>query len=165
MYTHFRGKRSGQTLIEVVISVLILAITTVSVFSIFFANATQQPKADKKEQAAMLVKTAQQTLKAFVSVDPGDPSFSPNAGGIWPADASGGWALAVGKHDISSLMNGTSLQVRNAQNLPVPCAYAANCANCCYLMYEVTDNGPDCSGAFGAGTTRACKTVVFNIQY
>ena len=165
MYTSIPGRRSGQTLVEVVIAILILAITTVSVFSIFISNSAPQLKADKKEQAAMLIKNAQQTLQAFVSAAPDDPMYSPNAGGRWSADASGGWALAEGIHDISSLMNGTSLQVRSAQNLPVQCAYVAGCTDCCYLTYEVTDDNNCLPGVTLSGTSQACKTVVFNMRY
>jgi len=160
--THPSGNRPGQTLVEVVIAVLILAITTVSVFSVLFSNSVPQQKADKKEQAALLIRSAQQTLKAYVTAAPDDARFSPNAGGRWAADASGGWALAPGVHDISSLMNGTVLQARTANNLPVNCVFSdRNCTECCYLIYEVTDNAPGCSGgAFGP-----CKTVTFSMRY
>lgn len=159
------GKRSGQTLVEIVVSILILAITTVSVFSIILSNSVPQQKADKKEQAALLVRNAQQTLRAFVSVEPDDPDYSPNAGGKWSADASGQWALAEGIHDISSLMNGTGLQVRNAQNMPVNCSYVPGCTECCYLTYEVTDDNTCLPGVTLSGTAQACKTVVFNMRY
>ena len=152
MHKRISGKRSGQTLIEVAVATIIAAITTVAVFSVILSGFVSEKKADKKELAAMVAKNAQQTLQAFVSVDPNDPSYSPNAGGRWSADTSGAWALNAGMHDISSLMNGTALQVNPA----APCSWGGTC----YFVYSVTDT--DCG--FGNGT-RACKTVAFSMVY
>lgn len=165
MSAHASRAGSGRTTLEIIAAALIFSMAAVSVFSIRVSNSLPRQNTDKKAQAAMLVKNAQQTLQAFASAEPGDPEYANGAGGRWAADTSNRWALAEGRHDISSLMNGTSLQARDDKGAPVPCAYDANCTgNCCYLTYMVIDdNSKACAGISGAGN--ACKTVVFKIQY
>jgi len=142
------GKRAGQTLIEVTIATIIAAITTVAIFSVILSGFVSEQKADRKEAAAMVLKNAQQTLQSFVSVEPSNASYSPNAGGRWSADTSGVWALNAGRHDISSLMNGTILGPG--------CVWGGACS----FTYIVADT--NCG--FGGGTS-ACKTVTFDMLY
>ena len=104
----------------------------------------------------MLLKQAQQTLQTFVSVDPGDTNYSPNAGGKWSADSSGNWALSSGHHDISSLMPADLLTNSDG----------TVCGAACYFSYDVTDDtSVNCAGSLGGTTTYACKTVTFNMKY
>ncbi len=158
------GKRSGQTLIEVAVATMISAITSVAVFSVILSSFVSEQKADKKELAAMLLKDAQQTLQAFVSAVPSEAAYTINAGGLWAADTSGRWALyglpdPGFRHDISSLMNGTALQV----NPSVNCVWTGNCS----FTYVVIDSpSANCiNGILGAGTNNACKTVVFSLIF
>ena len=156
---HRRIRRPGQTLLEIAVAVLIAATTTIAVFSVVISSFVSEKKADKKELSAMMLKRAQQTLQAFVSVDPADPAYSPNAGGTWSADSSGGWALAAGIHDISSLLNtpeNLTLRKEASSTAVQTCVLGGPC----YLTYTVTD--ADCG--FGTGT-RACKTVRFSIKF
>lgn len=156
--------RPGQTLIEVVIASLIAAITTMAVFSVILSSFVAQKKGDKREQLAMVLRNAQQTLQSFVSAVPEDSKYSPNAGGIWSADSSRSWALAAGRHDISSLLNGTELQTPG-----VTCADGADC----YFVYTVEDdNSAGCAGGKMVdlvhpenNTKLACKKVTFSVKY
>ena len=127
-------------MIEVVIATMIAALTTVAVFSVTLTSVVSQKKADRKENAAMVLRQAQQTLKTYVTVDPSDVLHSPNAGGTW---LDGTWALSGGVHDITSLMP------------PDLCATGA-----CSFTYTVTNI--DCG--FGTGKN-SCKSVKFDMTY
>jgi type II secretory pathway pseudopilin PulG len=165
--------RAGQSLMEVLIATLIAAITTVAVFSVVLSSFVTQKKADKKEQIALVMRAAQQTLQTFVSADLTTPVYTsagtyyaPNLGGIWSADTTGSWALAPGRHDISSLMNTPEyidLRRDSVTNTVYTCADGGGC----YLVYDVTDDhGPACvGGLLGAVTTEACKNVVASMKY
>ena len=164
------SKRPGQTLVEVTIAILIAATTTVAVFSVILSSFVSEKKSDKKELSAMVLKKARQTLQAFVSVDPSDPNYSPNAGGIWTGvDASGQWALAAGTHDISSLMNTAENAVlrRDTSSGAVPdCVMGGSC----YLYYTVEDsdyiNGHFLIPPQPTNTpSKSSKTVKFHMRY
>lgn len=164
MRKRISGKRSGQTMIEIAVATMIAAITTVAVFSVVLSSFVSQKKADKKELVAMLIKNARETLGTFVSADVTTATActgycAPTANGIWAADASGVWALSnTRRHDISSLMNGTELQV----NPPTPCVDGG----ACWFVYTVTNT--DCLNEAGGVTNtdlNSCKTVVFDLKY
>jgi hypothetical protein len=111
----------------------------------------------------MILREAQQTLQSFVSVEPMNSKYSPSTGGIWAADSSLSWALAAGRHDISSLLNGTELQTPGTV-----CAAGAEC----FFVYDVTDdNSASCVGGLMNDTdpqkltTKACKKVTFSVKY
>ncbi len=152
-------RRSGQTLIEVTMATMIAAITTTAVFSVVLSSYVSDSKADKRDAASMVLKRAQDTLKSYVSALPGDANYVPvSAGGCvgcWSADSSGGWALAAGTHDISSLMNGGNNPVLNPTG-----AACSGGSSICGLKYTVTDN--NCG--FGTGAN-ACKRVAFSLVY
>lgn len=152
-------KRSGQTLIEVTMATMIAAITTTAVFSVVLSSYVSDAKADKRDAASMLLKRAQDTLKSYVSAVPGEANYVPVSAsgcvGCWSADSYGGWALAAGNHDISSLMNGGNNPVLN----PTGAACSAG-SSVCGIWYTVTDS--DCGGGTGAG---ACKRVAFRLVY
>lgn len=165
----FRARtRPGQTLIEVTMGAIIMAITTVAMFSIILSVTVSGKKSNKKELSAMLVKEAQQTLQLFVTADYTNPRapglyYAPNLGARWTADSSGGWALAGSAagvlHDISSLMNTTEMA-----ELRGPAG--ANCFSgsaVCHLTYTVFDS--DCGFGASAPGLNACKRVVFNIRF
>ena len=165
--------RSGQSLMEVVIAILIAAIASVAVFSVVLSSSVSQKKADKKEQIAMLMWEAQGTLQTFVSADLTTPVYTtagtyyaPNQGGIWSADTSGNWALEPGRHDISSLMN-TPEHIDLRRDPDTNQVYTCVDGGACSLVYVVTDiTGNDClEGIMDATTLQACKSVQFTIKY
>jgi type II secretory pathway pseudopilin PulG len=146
-------KRSGQTLIEVTMATMIAAITTTAVFSVVLSSYVSNSKADKRDAAAMALKYAQDTLKSYVSAEPGSAAYSPsNAGlnpGLWSKDTSGGLALRAGDHDISSLVSGPPLSTPG---------------NPATFSYKVTNE--DCLGiGGGAPDAYQCKKVVFSLKY
>ena len=145
-------------MIEITVSILIVAMTSIAVFSVILASASSQKKGDNKETAAMLLKQAQQTLQIYVSAVPGDANYSPNAGGWWQADSlCPAWALSAGRHDISSLMP-AGLRTDPA----VPCAWGTSC----YFVYTVANL--DClNQPLGVTNTdsKSCKNVIFDMKY
>lgn len=172
MFKRTYTRRAGQTLVEVVIAILIAAMTTVAVFSVVLSGTVSQKKAEKKEIAAMLLKEAMQTLQTFVSAVPDNAAYSPRIGaalpGRWPADDSGDWALrgnpgAGRRHDISSLMNRNTLEMQALRGTTPVCRWGRPC----YFVYWVSDdNTAACvNPALGAGTELACKTVEFRMEY
>lgn len=163
-------KKTGQTLIEVTVALIISAMTATAVFSVLLSSSAARVKTDKKELSAILVKEAQQTLQLFVSADITTPVYTSGGAyytpgttaanaGKWTADPSNTWALAGSgggtMHDISSLMN--TAQMAPLRGATPVCAWG----NACYLVYTVTDN--NCG--FGAGTLNACKLVFFSLKY
>ncbi len=138
---------------------MIAAITTTAVFSVVLSSYVSDSKADKRDAASMLLKRAQATLKSYVSAVPGDANYVPVSAsgcvGCWSADSSGGWALAAGTHDISSLLNGGNNPVLNPTG-----AVCSGGSTVCGIKYLVTDR--DCGGLTGAG---ACKQVAFSLVY
>lgn len=143
-----KPKKKGQTLVEVAVATIIAATTAMAVFSVILSSFASQQKADKREAAGFILKQAQETLKSYVSAVPGDVNYSPNAGGHWPDDSFGGWALAQGNHNITSLLSNTCLA-----DTPLPAPVPS-------FTYTVADT--DCG--FGTGAT-ACKTVQFTLVY
>lgn len=144
-----RTKRTGQTLVEVVMATMIAAMTTAAVFSVILSSFVSNAKADKRDAAAMVLRRAQQTLSSYVTVAPGDPNYSVGSPpGLWPDDSSGQWALSDGVHDITSLLSGTQLAGSGAS-----------------LTYNVTSQ--NCGFGLGSAPRNelACKTVVFNLNY
>ncbi len=133
---------------------VITAITTTAVFSVMLSSFVSDTKADKRDAAAMALRRAQETLKSYVSAQPGDANYVPVSGagtGVWAADSTAGWALRDGNHNISSLVQSAPLTITGG----TPAS----------LNYNVTSY--DCG--FGLGTApnneRACKVVVFTLIY
>ncbi len=150
-------KRSGTTLIEVTVAILIAAMTSISVFSVVTSSNVSHARADKRELAAAAVRMAQDRLKAYVTSDTSNAFIvGPNNWRL-PGDTSGNWALRGGNHDISSWLNNNSHFDRLCRN-------ASGVASCSFT-YRVTN--VDCG--FGNGSvpdfTYSCKTVDFTLIY
>ncbi|MDQ7774318.1 MAG: hypothetical protein RDU13_12465 [Elusimicrobiales bacterium] len=150
--------RQGVTLLEVAIAGLITAMTTAAVFSVVLSSFVSHERADKRELAGLMIKRAKQTLMSYVTAVPGESEYVPGSpAGHWPASSTPGWSLrgsggAGVRHDISSLLNGTDLQVPG-----VTCAWG----RACYFVYSVVNR--DCG--LGTGDTVACKEVNFEMRY
>lgn len=154
-------KRPGQTLVEVTVAALIAAVTATAVFSVVLSSFVSDAKGDKRDAAAMVLRSAQETLKSYVSAVPTTanmfPGFPARPGapgspvGRWSADGSGGWALAAGSHNLDSLVSGPPLT--EPGNPPAR------------LRYTVTNT--NCLGALGPAPTdfTQCKTVNFTLIY
>ncbi len=126
---------------------MIAAVTTTAIFSVVLSGFVSSSRADKRDAAAMAMRYAQETLKGYVSADPGNASYVPNSG-RWSAESpQPAWALSAGPHYISSL-------VAAPNPLSPPGVPAAS------LQYNVTD--VDCGFGTGSG---ACKQVVFQLTY
>jgi hypothetical protein len=143
---------------------MIAAITTTAVFSVVLSSYVSNAKADKRDAAAMALRRAQDTLKSYVSAEPTNANMFPGVPGgpgspvgRWSADNSGGWALAAGPHDISSLLNLGGVYQTVLNPTVAACSYGSSV---CGFGYTVTDN--NCG--FGTGVN-ACKNVVFNLVY
>ena len=122
---------------------IVAAMTTTAIFSVILSSFTSQAKADKRDAAALMMKSAQETLKSYVSAVPADGNYVPN-GGRWTADSTGVWALSDGIHPITSLLNGTELQGGT---------------------FSYTVGSFNCGFGFGAINETACKSVTFTLTY
>lgn len=141
-----RGFKKGFTLMEVVMATLISAMTATAVYSVVLSSFVSQGKADTREAAALVLKRAQSVLNSYVAVEDSNSLYSlpGSTPGRWSADSSGGWALAGGNHDISSLL----------VNYPaIPSGGR--------LTYQVTNI--DCG--MGISDRLACKRVLFTLSY
>ncbi len=126
---------------------MIAAVTTTAIFSVVLSGFVSSAKADKRDAAAMAMRHAQEVLKSYVSVDPGNASFVPNSGRWSAENPPTAWALAPGPHYISSLVA--------SPNPLSPAGVAA-------ATFQYTVTNVDCGFGAGAG---ACKQVVFSLTY
>ena len=97
-----RTRRGGQSLIEVVIATLLLAMMTVPIMAAALSGRQLTARTTRRLQAAGHARHAAEALKAFVVADTTLIS-GPGAGpGGWSlsGDASGLNALAPGHHDL-----------------------------------------------------------------
>jgi len=140
-------KRSGQTLIEVLVAVMLSAITATAVFSVILSTKYSYAKADKREAAAVAMRSAQEYLKPFISADP----YASYSSAFMPTKniyGESSWALATGDHNITFLLG----------NMP---QLTGSNASLYSFLYTVTD---DHCGS-GSATTSMCKRVVFSLTY
>ncbi|MBI3547664.1 MAG: type II secretion system protein [Elusimicrobia bacterium] len=99
--------RKGQTLAEVSIAMLLVAIATASTFGVILNAKRGTKKADTKEQMAYYANFLQQELKAYVTAR---TDITEGAPGIpaWhlPQDESctNCWALSPGVHKVSGML-------------------------------------------------------------
>ena len=98
--------RKGQSLIEVTVAILIAAITATGMFSVILSTKYSYAKADARESAAIVLHSAQEYLKPYVSVAgtmTGEylTNFMPKGKNIY---GESGWALADGTHDLTFLL-------------------------------------------------------------
>lgn len=97
-----RKRQGGQTLIEVVIASLLLAMMTVPIMGAALSGRKLTARTSRRLQAAADARRAAEALKAYVVADPTLVS-GPGVGlGGWvlPGDTSGLSALAAGHHDL-----------------------------------------------------------------
>lgn len=98
-------QRKGQSLIEVTVAVLISAVTATGVFSVILSTKYSHVKADNRESAAIIFRSAQEYLKPYVSAAATNSSyvsdFLPRGQNIF---GESGWALADGTHNLNFLM-------------------------------------------------------------
>ena len=141
-------------MVEVCVATIIAATTTMGVFSVILSSFASQKRADKKEISGLILKQAQETLKSYVSADPNNINYSPNAGGHWPADLYGGWALATGNHNITSLLTGTPL----ADVAPYSLTYTVTNNNCLNIGAGVFAGLPNTD-------SNQCKIVTFHLTF
>lgn len=95
--------RGGQTLIEVVIATLLLAMMTVPIMAAAFGGRRMSARTTRRMQASSRARHVSEALKAFVVADrtlaagPGTGSD----GWTLSGDASGLPALAAGHHELA----------------------------------------------------------------
>jgi len=98
--------RRGQTLIEVVIAILLLAMMTVPIMAAALSGRRLTERTTRRLQAAGHARRVAESLKAFVVADQALVSGPGDGPGGWslPGDASGLSALAAGHHTLSPAM-------------------------------------------------------------
>lgn len=132
--------RSGQSLLEVTIAVLISAITATGIFSVILSTRFSRAKADIRETAAIIFRSAQEYLKPYVSVAP-NSDFLPQQ--FIFGEAPNQWALADGKHNMNFLL------------INMPQVYGST------LTYTVAT--ADCIAGVTAQTLE-CRNVKFELE-
>lgn len=146
-------KRKSTTLVEILVTTVIVAMVSMSAFSVFTTSFTAQKKSDKKEISSLAIKMVREKLKNYVTADLNwtyrpDTSWRLCING--QCDSYTGWALQQGTHNITQIINTEPFLSKLCNG---------NISNCSFT-YTVTDI--DC----GMGTgLRACKRVVFNLTY
>lgn len=138
-----RGRPNGFTLIEILISVLLIAAVVTSIFPLLLTSKLQVVKSGRRGEALNYTRQAMETLKAFTTADPSYPTGPGSAAQPWtyPGEPCGGcWALAPGVHDLTQTL---------------PAAFRASPVNGT-LSYTVSD--------FACGS-RTCKQVQFTSNW
>ena len=108
------NKYKGFTLVEVVVAVLVAGIAVVSVFTVIVSTFTSAPKSDRKETAGLILKQANEQLKAYAArsyaIEKGDALMLSH----FPASLTGICdetdPMSAGDHDITCLLDDTILE-------------------------------------------------------
>lgn len=96
----------GTSLIEVVISMLLLAMISVPIMATILTGAMSSGRLQRRGDAAAAVRRVSENLKAYVTADP-SLALGPGVGSDgWslPGDSSGLSALQGGRHPLSAEM-------------------------------------------------------------
>jgi prepilin-type N-terminal cleavage/methylation domain-containing protein len=101
-----KGER-GYTLVETMIAMLLVALVVTSIFSMVVTAKMGAKKSGNQAQAHFFARQQMEKLKSYVSADlsaPGPRGSGGTAPANWvfPGDASGGYALQAGNHDVTS---------------------------------------------------------------
>jgi len=125
--------RGGTTLIEIIISLLILGMACAAVMPVFFTSSISAARVDRRQAAVDSVRRLTEELKGYVAADHNDITGPGVGTGGWdlPGDRSGKWALEGGRHELDPKMwcafltvcGGTisyTVTVRNTPSGPQP---------------------------------------------
>ena len=129
-----RGRRRvGAALVEVIISVLLMAVAVSAIMSAMVSTSLQSGRSQDREQVALCLTQLLQELKDYVTADPAPSPDAPGGAGPdgWqlPGDACNCWALdETRNHDVTA-------------RLPAPLAQAG--ARMSYAVKVVQANGLD----------------------
>jgi type II secretory pathway pseudopilin PulG len=108
--------RSGQTLVEVVVSMLLSCVMITAVFTVALSNKSSGLQADNRAQAATVSQSLLKVLANYVTADPGiqlniipGPNCSPAMNcsanqASWSLNGDSqapGWALNQGRHNVT----------------------------------------------------------------
>jgi Tfp pilus assembly protein PilV len=96
------SRRRGGAMIEVVISVLILALAVPGIFGAMLSATGQTSVSVEQERAALEVQSLLEELRNYVTANPAS-SEGPGAAGGWvlPGDSCACWALQAGDHEAT----------------------------------------------------------------
>lgn len=95
--------RRGHTLVEVVISMLLIAIMSALALPSFLTGRMSAGRSERREAAADDMHRLSEELKGYVTADRTLVNGSGTGPDGWslPGDRSGKWALAPGTHDLA----------------------------------------------------------------
>lgn len=91
-----------MTLVEVCVSVLLVALMTAPIMSTVLTSSISSKRGDRRLNAAAAVRGLSEHLKAFVTADRAlarGPGVGPDGWSL-PGDASYLWALEPGRHEL-----------------------------------------------------------------
>ena len=99
----FSGERGGA-LIEVVVAVLILALTVPGIFGALLTASAQTTVSTEHERASLEVQSLLDELRDFVTANADPSAEAPGEAGTWhiTGDDCGCWALQAGNHDVTT---------------------------------------------------------------
>lgn len=114
-----RANQDGNTLVEVVIAVLLIAVMTGPMLSVALSGRMNMGRSDRRLAAAAAVRGLAEALKAYVVADPtlaAGPGVGVNGWGL-PGDNMNGTlaALDAGHHALSPAQWLASLQAFNGR--------------------------------------------------
>ena len=136
-------KRKGQSLIEVTVAILIAAITATGIFSVILSTKYSHAKADEKESAAIVFRSAQEYLKPYVGTSADNFNASNNIQNIYGEEV---WALQENyTHNLDFLLTNMP------QFIGSTFTYTVSIAPC--LSNTDTSNN-----------INQCRSVNFNLQ-
>ncbi|MDD5656968.1 MAG: hypothetical protein PHF00_06905 [Elusimicrobia bacterium] len=114
------SSRRGTVLVEVVISILVIAAAVSGLAGALLAAAGAPRQAEVREQAAAHVAGLMEELRFYVTPEPLPDPAAPdggNGGHDWRirGDACGCWALQEGVHDVTGRLPAPFLEAWNAR--------------------------------------------------
>lgn len=94
----------GSSLIEVVISMLLIGMMSAMVMPVFLSGRMSGGRSTRRVAAADAIRRVEEELRGYVTADrsvAGGPGTGPDGWSL-PGDRSGRWALAPGQHALDS---------------------------------------------------------------
>lgn len=146
----WRGK-TGLTLIETVISIMIMAMVAVAIASVMISTTVAYKKADLRQTSLYMIKTVSDKLKDFVTANPASLPVG-LASGDYLGLCDDPNPLSAGNHAMDCYLDmpdAGGLTLRDKFPVGAEFHYEVEAVTCC--------NGCD------AGLT--CKKVVFTVNY
>ncbi|MDD5656971.1 MAG: hypothetical protein PHF00_06920 [Elusimicrobia bacterium] len=97
--------RSGAALVEIIISILIIAFGVAGVAGTLLISSRAPKQAEDKERAATYLSSLLEELRTYVTADTAHNDDAPEPDWKLHGDACDCWALKAGEHDVSARLD------------------------------------------------------------